>query len=166
MTDDRPPMPPQPTTKEIHAVSVPANAMEAVLFEIRGMRGDVQDVRDDVTMLVGQGRAFSKWRGEMEEWRATVDGAISRNSSRVKEPSSHDLQTAAVVAGVITAQQALGAKVDSIETMLVTNNAATAEIKLAVTGFLKKHPSIVASIATLLTTAIGAATAWFAAKGH
>ncbi len=161
MSDEKPPMPPQPTTKQIPAVSVPSDTMNAILVELRGMRGDVQDVKGDVDMLVGQGRAMAKWRGEVEEWRATVDSALTRNSSRVKQPSSHDLETASAVASEVVARTALETKVTSIEAkvdaqgkMLAANTATTDEIKKAVTGWFKKHPAVGVALAGVIIEAL------------
>ncbi len=166
MSDEKPPMPPQPTTKQIQAVTVPSNTMDAILVELRGMRGDVQDVKGDVDMLVGQGRAMAKWRGEVEEWRATVDSALTRNSSRVKQPSSHDIETKAEVTALETKVASIETKVDAQGTMLAANTATTDEIKKAVTGWFKKHPAVGVALAGVIIEALRWAHAWLTSGAH
>jgi hypothetical protein len=47
-----------------------------------------------------------------------------------------------------------------------TASAFTNAIAAALAGFMKQHPAVIAAIATFITTAFTAATAWLAAKGH
>jgi len=119
-------MPEQPKTKEIPRVDVPSNTVDAILVEMRAMRGDVQDVKGDVETLVGNWRSVSKWRGEMEEWRSEVNAALSRNSQRAKEPSAHDLETAKALSEEVIARQALAKEVKILR---VETNAQTQILK-------------------------------------
>jgi hypothetical protein len=112
----------EPTTKEIPRVLVPGSTLDAVLYEVRA-------VRQDTDLLVGNWRSISEWRGELEQWRADVDEAITRNSRRVKEPSAHDIAAATELAKERLAREALAQKVDGLAKNDEMQNGEIAELK-------------------------------------
>lgn len=149
---NRPPMPPQPTTKQIPAVSVPANTLDAVLTEVRALRGDVQ-------VAVEQGQSNGKALGELSERVARLEDRAATASMRAQAPSSHDLETAKALAQEVEARQALDKKVTNIA---AETAAQTVMIQSLIDGAktLAKNPTV-HTIAVLLGALI---IAWL--KGH
>lgn len=139
------------TTKPVSTESIVHARLDQIvgsLGEMRGALGTIATSQQDVVLRLDR----------IETWKSDVENRLSRNSERVGGESKTNLQQDAVLADHTT-------KLEAIATKLDANTVTTEAIKKALTGFLKEHPSIVASIVTLVTTAVGAATAWIAARG-
>lgn len=170
MSDDqKPPMPPQPVTRTLPAVSVPSNTLDAVLSEVRAARSDMHDLKGTVDLLAEQGVATAKWRSDMEQWRSDVDAAITRNSSRVRGVSDNDMAQEAKLAEVIVWRQNVTAelattKADAKEAKDIATRVESktdAQTKILTTLEsnalrLVKHPLVQAFLIALITFV----TAW------
>lgn len=143
MSDTKESMPAQPKTTELPAV--PAWAVELTRYVKEGISrldGSIGDIEQNVQMLVGQGKALTKWRGEMDAWREEVDGRLRAGSIRAKEPSQHDVEIRAELSEERKAREALALKVADIETKTDEQTKALARIESAVTGFFK-NPKVI-----------------------
>lgn len=177
MTDTpKAPGPPEKPTVELPKVDIAA-MLVSLRADMKQVLSSTEEMGQNVTMLIGQGKTFTKWRGEVDIWREEVDEKLRTGSLRAKQPSQHDLETASNLAAEIAARQALAMKVDDVSSKLAMNSADTQAVKKStdaikkalvddVQGFFKAHPQITASIVTLITTAITAATLYLAHGGH
>lgn len=133
----KPPMPEQPKTKEIPAVSAPTPAptIAMVIQEVRSLGGIVEGLANEVI-------ALGQRMGKMED-RQTAQ------SDRARAPSEHDVAAAAELAKERAAREALEKKVDAQTVLLTENTTATKEIRDAVVktaGLFTRivtHPKVV-----------------------
>ncbi len=172
--DEKPPMPPQPTTVAIErppawAIAI-AEAQAAGFASVdrrldgievnQEIQGDV--VRDLAKRVTAQGERIDK-----------IEGRQNDGSMRVRAESATNMEQDAALAQVFVKVGAIESKVDAHgislaanTAMLNANTATTDEIKKAVSGWLKEHPTIGIAIAGLIMTAITWAQSWLTAKGH
>lgn len=166
--------PPEKPTVELEKPPAWAVAMsEKLATGFQSVDKRLDGIETTVDTLVEDGKQANQRMTKIEVRLDEYEKRASTQSLRVKNESQTNMKQDSAIAQVINTQREHGEKIDAIETKvggietaLAKNNATTDAIKATLSGFLKEHPSIVASIVTLVTTAIGAATAWFAAKGH
>lgn len=91
MADDKPPMPPQPTTKQLPAVTVPQNQIDAILVEVR-------QANTSLGLLTGQVRSVEARMGGVESRVAELEQRQDKSSIRAQEPSQHDLAAQTAIA--------------------------------------------------------------------
>lgn len=136
----------------------------------RTVRDGFASLRVDMDLLLEDGRRLNQRMTRLEERLDAVEGRITRNSERVREPSRHDLELQSELAKERESREALAREVSALASDVAATKAMAMEIKDVlvdqVAGFFRRHPQVTASIVTLITTAIGAATAWIAARGH
>lgn len=119
---NKPPMPPQPTTKKIEAV-VPIDTSNAALMkEIRATRVAVESVSDQVL--------------ELNERVRQIEDRADKTSSRVRGTSENDLKQDAAIATLVVKTEAIEKKTDA-QTVILTDLRDGAS-KIA------KHPAVVA----------------------
>jgi seryl-tRNA synthetase len=159
----RPPGPQYIATKQIPRVEVPQNTLDAVLTEVRAMRAESADQFLEVN------ERFRKIEYRLDD----VERRQTTNSTRVRGTSENDLKQDSAIATIFTevdglkeSQAKQTTKLTGLEAMLASNNAQTAATKELLADFVKKNPTIVTGLVSLVTTAIGVATAWLAARGH
>lgn len=111
----------------------------------------MQEIKISIETLSGKVSSVEERTGALEQRQTT-------SSERVKGESQVNKDQDSAIATILTEQRA-------IKLSLAANTDVTKEVKDAVSGFLKEHPAILQAIAVLITTAITAATAWFAARG-
>ncbi len=138
------------STKQIPKVEVPGNTLDAVLSEVRAMRGDVE-------ILVEDGRRTNQRLTRLEERFDELDGRVMRASSRVKSVSESDLSQEARLAETITWRtqaderlKAIEQKTDEQTRILVANTQLTDEIKSDLKSVLK-HPAVQAFALAFIT---------------
>lgn len=163
MPEVKDPMPPQPKTQEIPALTDRA-LLEDLSRVVRDGFARVDRRFDALETTVDiQGNAVKDVAGRMTllEQRVQRGEEERRNDSmpvKLGRVSENDSKQDAAIAKIIV-------DVARVEDKLDANSVTTEAIKKSVTGFLKEHPSIVASVVTLITTAIGTATFWLASHG-
>lgn len=163
MSDTKESMPAQPKTQEL-----PAMTDRALLEDLsRVVRDGFAEMRGNITLLVEEGKATNTRLGILEHRVSTIEEArrIDSMPAKVGKVSENDAKQDAAIAQIITDVDGVKKDVARVEDKLDANSATTEAIKKSVSGFLKEHPSIVASIVTLITTAIGTATFWLASHG-
>lgn len=161
-----PDMPPQPKTVEL-----PQMTDRALLEELRGMvkegfvelRANLELVATDVTIVKQRVGVLEQWRLDTEARQTKHSGGFQRLS---ETDAKHDAAIGTLVADVaeLKTSHAELAKASEEQTKML--RAVKEEVVDGVKGFFSKHPQVTASLVTLIVTAIGAATAWIAAKGH
>lgn len=173
MSDTKDSMPAQPATKQL-----PAMTDRALLEDLRGIVKEgftnqnqvIAEMNTSVDMLIGQGKTFAKWRGEVDAWREEVDERLKTGSLRAKEPSKHDIEIRAELQAEKDAREALAKKVEGVETSLTTNTDATLAIKKkivdGVESFWKRHPKIETALVALIIAAAGVAYTALTHGGH
>ncbi len=149
-------------TKQLPRVTVPQTTLDAVLAEVRAMRVENAD------SFVEVGTRLNKLEYRVDD----LERRQSANSVRVKTTSENDLRQESLIAQTSTRVESLEksqavqtTKLTGLEAMLASNNAQTAATKEMLADFVRKNPTIVTGLVSLITTAIGVATAWLAAKG-
>jgi hypothetical protein len=187
-SDEKPPMPPQPTTKEIPRVMVPGNTLEAVLYEVRAMRTETGDRLDrieaTVDTVVEDGKAANMRMTRLEVRMDSFDDRGSKFSGGIRQLSDtdakHENQLSSISARVNVVEgkvDAVDAKVDTgfkeVRSELALNSQWTKELvdKLIDTGksFFKTHPEIAKAIIAFITTVLTVLTTLLAAwatRGH
>lgn len=172
-----PDMPPQPQTTELPAVKVPKSQLDAVLEEIRAARAEGQETHEAVGALAANVEVLTQHVDTLtsrvtlvERRQDDAEGRARNHSGGLARVSENDAAHAAAigqlfvdVAELKTSHAELAKAAEEQTKML---RAVKAEVVDGVKGFFAKHPQVTASLVTLIVTAIGAATAWIAAKGH
>jgi len=190
MSETKPSMPAQPKTIELPAMTDRAllEDMSRTVkegFVRQDARADSQDERLDnierqVDIAVQDGKDNNKRTTLLEVKIEEMQRRADTSSLRVKQPSQHDLEAQAALAQERAAREALAQKVDGVESKVVAvatkvdtlttktdvQTELLTDLKKLGTGLLKEHPTIASSLIGLFVAAIGAATAWFAARGH
>lgn len=137
-------------TKEIPAVQVPANTLDAVLREMREMRveqrASTQELKADIA-LVANDLSVVKERVRLTENRLNDhDERAKAQSERVRQPSTYDLEAQAALAAEREARERLEAKVDGLPTAVIGALAKTPTAKKLVGAIL---PVLMAAVAVL-----------------
>lgn len=97
---------------------------------ITTLSADVKHMLSDVDVLLEDGRKTNMRLTRVEERIDDFDGRLMRNSSRVKEPSQHDLQVASQLAQEISAREALAKEMSEAKAELAKNSAIASETKV------------------------------------
>lgn len=168
MSDEKPPMPPQPITTKLQAASLESTpeAAKAILDAVAKLTDAVGRVDDkvdtlatNVEILKDDGRDTKQRLIRIEGWKEIVDDKLRNNSERAKVPSQHDLTNASELSEEISARKALAVEMvalkaeTAVQTAMLTTLTAGAK-KLAA------NPTV-HTIAILLGAAL---IAWL--KGH
>lgn len=177
MSNAKPPMPPQPTTKQLPRVMVPSDTVDTLVGEIRAVRavqtGQIellQKLTDQVTALTDHYDSLSA-RMKSVEHDGYARGA--KHSGGLRQLSEADAKHDANFANLFSQVDAVkgqvadvNTRVEAVSRALVQNNVWTKEIVDAGRGFFRTHPQVTASLVTLIVAAIAWATSWLSAKGH
>ncbi len=174
MSNEKPPMPPQPVTVAIEKPPAWAIALaEAQSAGFANVNEKVDTLATNVEVLQHDAKDTRLRLGRMEREVDEVKGREGDRSMRIRAESSTNLEQDAALAQVIIKVGTIESKVDTHGVALAANTAALAantattdEVKKAVTGWLREHPTIGIAIAGLIMTAITWAQSWLTAKGH
>ncbi len=167
MSENKPPMPPQPTTVALEKPPAWAIAIaEAQAAGFALVNDKVDTLATNVEVLQHDAKDTRQRLGRIEREVDDVKGRQNDGSMRVRAESATNLEQDAALAQVFVKVGAIESKVDAHAAALASNTATTNEIKTAVTGWLRQHPTIGIAIAGLIMTAITWAQSWLTAKGH
>lgn len=164
-------MPEQPKTKELPAMTDRALLEDLTRSVKEGFARQDQrfsDVEENVSVLVGQGKSLSKWRGEVDAWREEVDGRLRSSSVRVKSESQTNETQDGVLAKHTTTLAEHGRILGEIQAAQAENRKATAEtlasIQTDVKTFFARHPALAAALVLFVTAIAGAGTSLINAR--
>lgn len=139
--EDKPPMPPQPTTKQLPAMTDRA-LLEDLAREMRGARADIGLVSNDLGIVKDRLVIVENWKGEQDARASKLSGGVRGLS---QSEAGQNMQIAS-----------LSVKVDEL--------SKTNETQLAILARLDKVASnpLVKTVMTILVTVLGT---WAAAHG-
>lgn len=167
----KPAMSEQPKTIELPAMTDRALLEDLARSTARieakadNLESKVDNVELNMSLLKDDGRDTKSRLIRLEGWKESIEDRVTRNSTRAREPSTHDLDTKAALAAEITARESLakdvvGVKADlaAVKTETVLQTAMLATLTDKASKFFANP--IVRSIATIIGTAI---LTWLAA---
>ncbi len=147
MPDEKPPMPPQPTTVALEKVPAWAIALkESVDGGIKLLRADIECVATDLTVVKDRVVILETWRNQSDE-------RLSRASGGARQISMNDAKQDQRIDQLVEKVDTLDRKTDAQTAMLTEAKDAAAK--------LIANP-IIRSILTMLGTAV---LTWLAAHG-
>ena len=132
MSDEKPPMPPQPTTKQLPKVEVPQDQMTVVIQELRAIRTDIGLVANDVSLVKERVRLVEVRVGSVEDQQKS-----NSIRARVDTESQVNLKQDAAIANVIT-------RLDSVE----ANQQSAAKERADTAAMVKEVRDTVVGVAT------------------
>lgn len=130
MNDDpkKPGGPPERPTTQLPKVDIPS-MLTSLAADMKQVLNATDKMSSDVDMLISDGRKTNQRLTRVEERLDDFDGRLMRNSSRVKEPSQHDLAAAAELANERTAREALATEVAFVKTEVSSVKTEVSEVK-------------------------------------
>jgi hypothetical protein len=153
----KPSAPPQPTTKQLPAVS----HVEILLTQIQAaMDAGFHTLRADVGLISNDLGIVKDRVGIIESWKNDVDARGTRTSTRVQQASEQDLAQQAQLAQEREAREALAKEVADLK----TTNAKQTVMLATITGLLDKPlvKRLGMAVGALLLAALTTATGYLA----
>lgn len=129
----KPPMPEQPKTKEIPAVTPIDASPAAIMREIRGLRGAVDNL----------GNQLLDTRVEFQAKIDELQGSLSKHSEPIRQTSRDNLRQDAAIATLVVRTEAIEQNQATAAKERAETSANVLAIKKAVGGVLK-HPAVIA----------------------
>src|SRR5688572_11391702 len=119
---NKPPMPEQPKTKELPAVKVPESQLDAILTEVRAMRGENSDRFDrletTVETLVEDGKTSNMRMTRIEVRMDSYEERGTKYSGGIRQLSDTDSKHDAAIGHLAAKVDDLAAKTDAQTVML------------------------------------------------
>lgn len=185
----QPSMPAQPPTRALPAMS--DRAMLEDLYRLNkqqtetliSLSANVANLNHNVDLLGGQQDTIVVRLGNVEKRVLDMEDRVTRNSTRSREPSAHDLSNDQRIAEEISARTALAEKVDkhtmqldsivtevaAVRSETVAQTATLSVIAGAVTGvksFIDENPKFVATVVGIVCWVGSQIYSYIQARGH
>jgi hypothetical protein len=110
---NKPPMPPQPTTKPMQRVEVGTDTLNTILLKLNSVDSKLNSVVDSVI--------------ELQSWKKSQEERANKQSESAKQLSKADLGHEAAIASIIQKQ-------DQMQQVLNTNTDMTQQVMSMVTS--------------------------------
>jgi len=148
MSDDKPPMPPQPKTVSLEK---PPDWAIALTEKMNAVHGEVMTVSENVELLQHDAKDTKLRLGRLERELDDVKERQTRNSSGVRSASEVDAKHDAAIGALV-------ADVADVKSMLADNNNATDKILAHASSWAQKHPAVTTAFVQFVLAALAYAT--------